>query len=62
MEAPKSDKLKAASQCCPVHCYQKTRRDQVKAMMRHAGPRMLWEHPVISLRHWLDGFRKAPEI
>lgn len=47
---------------CPVHCYQKTRRDQIKAMMRHAGPRMLWEHPVMSLRHWLDGFRKAPEI
>ena len=47
---------------CPVHCYQKTRRDQIKAMMRYAGPRMLWEHPVMSLRHWLDGFRKAPEI
>ncbi|MBC8096302.1 MAG: nitrous oxide-stimulated promoter family protein, partial [Akkermansiaceae bacterium] len=26
---------------CPVHCYQKTRRDQVKAVMRYAGPRML---------------------
>jgi hypothetical protein len=47
---------------CPVHCYQKARRDQVKAMMRFAGPRMLWEHPVMSLRHWLDGFRKTPEI
>ncbi|MDR3456615.1 MAG: nitrous oxide-stimulated promoter family protein [Verrucomicrobiae bacterium] len=47
---------------CPVHCYQKKRRDQVKVMMRHAGPRMLWEHPVMSLRHWLDGFRPAPEI
>ena len=28
-------------------------------MMRYAGPRMLWEHPIMSLRHWLDGFRKA---
>jgi len=41
---------------CPVHCYQKQRRDQVRAVMRYAGPRMLWEHPVLSLRHWLDGF------
>jgi len=47
---------------CPVHCYQKTRRDLVKAVMRHAGPRMLWAHPIMSLRHWLDSFRKAPTI
>jgi hypothetical protein len=28
--------------------------------MRFAGPRMLWTHPILSLRHWLDGFRAAP--
>ena len=44
---------------CPVHCYQKSRRDEIKEVMRHAGPRMLWRHPVLSLRHWLDGFRKT---
>lgn len=44
---------------CPVHCYQRSRRDQVKTIMRYSGPRMLWEHPVMSLRHWLDGFRRA---
>jgi len=47
---------------CPVHCYQRDRREQARVLMRHAGPRMLWEHPVMSLRHWLDGFRKAPQI
>lgn len=40
---------------CPVHCYQKTRREQVRRVMRYAGPRMLWEHPWLSLRHWIDG-------
>jgi hypothetical protein len=40
---------------CPVHCYQPARREQVRAVMRFAGPRMLWEHPWLSLRHWLDG-------
>lgn len=45
---------------CPVHCYQRERREQVRVIMRYAGPRMMWEHPVMSLRHWLDGFRKAP--
>jgi len=47
---------------CPVHCYQPARREQVRAVMRYAGPRMLWRHPVLSLRHWLDGFRKAPVL
>jgi len=47
---------------CPVHCYLPARRQQVKAVMRSAGPRMAWEHPVMSLRHWLDGLRKAPEV
>jgi hypothetical protein len=30
--------------------------------MRYAGPRMLWEHPLLSLRHWLDGFRPVPSL
>ena len=47
---------------CPVHCYQRERREQVRLMMRYAGPRMLWQHPVMSLRHWLDGFRQAPKM
>ncbi len=44
---------------CPVHCYQKNRREQVRTVMRYAGPRMLWEHPILSLRHWLDGLRRV---
>jgi hypothetical protein len=47
---------------CPVHCYQRARREQVKVVMRYAGPRMLWRHPILSLYHWLDGFRKAPAL
>jgi hypothetical protein len=47
---------------CPVHCYQRDRREQIKVVMRYAGPRMLWQHPIMSLRHWLDGFRKAPAL
>jgi hypothetical protein len=47
---------------CPVHCYQRERREQVRVIMRYAGPRMMWEHPLMSLRHWVDGFRKAPAM
>jgi hypothetical protein len=45
---------------CPVHCYQRERREQARVIMRYSGPRMLWEHPILSLRHWLDGKRKPP--
>ena len=46
---------------CPVHCYRRDRREQARIVMRYAGPRMLWEHPVLSLRHWVDGFRRVSE-
>jgi hypothetical protein len=42
---------------CPVHCYQPDRREQMRVVMRYAGPRMLWQHPILSLRHWLDARR-----
>jgi hypothetical protein len=42
---------------CPVHCYQSDRREQIRLVMRYAGPRMLWQHPILSLRHWLDARR-----
>jgi hypothetical protein len=41
---------------CPVHCYQRDRREQIKQVMRCAGPRMMWEHPWLSLRHVIDGW------
>jgi len=46
----------------PVHCYQRARREQVKRVMRYAGPRMVWQHPILSLRHWFDGFHKSPAV
>ncbi len=47
---------------CPVHCYQRERREQVRTVMRYAGPRMLWLHPVLSLRHWLDGLARRKNV
>ena len=48
---------------CPVHCYQRNRREQIKMVMRYSGPKMLWEHPVLSLWHLLDGwFRRPSEL
>ena len=44
---------------CPIHCYKPARRDQVKRIMRYAGPRMLLRHPFLAITHQLDGLRKA---
>ena len=35
---------------------------RVREMMRYAGPRMLWRHPVLAIRHLLDGRRPAPDL
>lgn len=45
---------------CPVHCYLPARRTEMKDVMRYAGPRMLWKHPVLCVRHWLDGLTGTP--
>lgn len=43
---------------CPTHCYKPAMREQVKAVMRYAGPRMLFHHPILALLHMLDGLRR----
>jgi hypothetical protein len=45
---------------CPVHCYAPRYRIEVRIVMRYAGPRMIWVHPLMALRHLLDGRRRAP--
>ena len=44
-----------------VHCYQAARRQQVREVMGYAGPRMIFRHPLMAIRHLLDGRRKAPK-
>ena len=45
---------------CPVHCYKPELREQIRAVMRYAGPRMLYRHPVLALQHLADGLRPDP--
>lgn len=47
---------------CPIHCYQPHRKEQIRRVMAFAGPRILWRHPVLAVRHMLDGHRKAPPL
>jgi hypothetical protein len=46
---------------CPVHCYKPACREQVQAIMRYAGPRMLIRRPILAIRHLLDERKAVPE-
>jgi hypothetical protein len=45
---------KPACTKCPVHCYKPAQREIARVIMRYAGPRMTWRHPLRALRHLLD--------
>ncbi len=47
---------------CKVHCYTAAMREQVRVVMRYAGPRMMWRHPLLAFAHVADGRREAPEL
>jgi hypothetical protein len=47
---------------CEVHCYSRPRREQVRQVMRYAGPRMPLRHPWLALRHMLDKLRQVPSL
>uniref|UniRef100_A0A8H9YNG3 Nitrous oxide-stimulated promoter family protein n=1 Tax=Pseudomonas tritici TaxID=2745518 RepID=A0A8H9YNG3_9PSED len=53
---------KPACKQCPVHCYQPAKREEMKQVMRWAGPRMLWRHPILTVRHLIDDRRPVPEL
>jgi hypothetical protein len=44
---------------CPVHCFNPAMRHRVRAVMRYAGPRMIFRHPLMTLMHVLDGLNRG---
>ncbi len=43
---------------CSVHCYAPEQRTRIQEVMRYAGPRMLFSHPLLALLHFFDGLRR----
>lgn len=39
---------------CEVHCYQPEMREQIHQVMRYAGPRILFRHPVQAISHLVE--------
>ena len=36
---------------CQTHCYKPEMRERIRQVMRWSGPRMLFHHPVLAVRH-----------
>lgn len=45
---------------CTVHCYRKEVREKIVQVMRYAGPKMLFHHPVLAVYHLIDSLKKNP--
>lgn len=42
---------KKTCRLCPVHCYKPEMKKKMQNVMRYAGVRMLFLHPVIAIKH-----------
>lgn len=45
--------LKPVCGKCKIHCYEKGMREKIKEVMRNAGPKMIFFHPILTIRHLL---------
>lgn len=43
---------------CTIHCYKNDMRQKIKEVMRFAGPRMLFRHPVNAIQHFYKEYRR----
>ena len=39
---------------CKVHCYKKDMREKIREVMRFSGPRMIFHHPTLAIRHVIE--------
>lgn len=46
-------KTKTFCSQCKIHCYQKEKQEQIKKVMRYSGPRMIFYHPILAIKHAL---------
>ncbi len=39
---------------CKVHCYRPEMRQKIREVMRFSGPRMIFYHPIMAVRHVVE--------
>lgn len=44
---------------CKVHCYKPQMREKICEVMRFSGPRMIFYHPILAIRHVIESKKEA---
>lgn len=47
---------------CKVHCYKPQMREEIRNVMRFSGPRMLFTHPIMAVRHVIESKKEKRRL
>lgn len=47
---------------CRVHCYKPEMRENIRKVMRFSGPRMIFYHPVMAIRHVVESKKEKRRL
>ena len=47
---------------CKVHCYRKDMREKIREVMRFSGPRMIFHHPIMAIRHMIESKKEKKRM
>lgn len=47
---------------CKVHCYKPDMREKIREVMRFSGPRMIFVHPVMAVRHVIESKKEKKRL
>lgn len=47
---------------CRVHCYKPEMRGKIREVMRFSGPRMIFHHPVMAVRHVIESKKEKRRL
>jgi len=53
---------KPACSECPVHCYKLDYREKIRKVMKFAGPKMIFSHPILAMTHMVSKRRSMKII
>ena len=47
---------------CKVHCYRPEMRESIRAVMVFSGPRMIFHHPLVTVRHMIENKKETRRL
>lgn len=47
---------------CKVHCYKPEMREKIRQVMRFSGPRMIFTHPIMAIRHVIESKKEKRRL